>query len=162
MARQLKHFCYCFHCTATAENSNQNMLVFQLQGLSNSVPNKIQGFLNESKWWKVVFLCFHLFSNLAWNSSLSLLLSLSNKFCFGFITVSQMFPLLVWGKRQWNSASTDPSLRDHGGDIPHIISHLDTWDESEQSVKCMGFTSLLACPNWNARTYLCKTQKGKT
>jgi len=44
-------------------------------------------------------------------------------------------------------------------DIPRIIPHSDTWDKSEQSVKCMGFTSLLTCPNWNAHIYLCRTQR---
>lgn len=64
--------------------------------------------------------CFHLVSNLAWNSSSSCVfassfLLLSNRICFACITVSEMFPLLTWGKWQWNSGLTGLSLRDHGG-----------------------------------------------
>lgn len=44
----------------------------------------------------------------------------------------------------------------------HIISHLNIWYKSEQSVKCMGFTSLLVCPNRSVHLYLCRTQKDKT
>lgn len=44
----------------------------------------------------------------------------------------------------------------------YIIYHLDTWDKSEQPVKHMGFTSLLACSVWNTCVCLCKTQEGKT
>lgn len=119
---------------------------------------------------KLGFFCFHLLSNLAWNSSLSrvfasLFLLLSSKFCFGFVTVPHISSTCLGEKGSeilFLLICLQGMMEEMFHILVHIISHLDTWYQSEQAVKCLGFTSLLACPVWNAHIYLCKTQKGKT